>query len=1004
MNRLAQALSIRPGESRMAWLMIGIMLFTAMGAAVGGIGIEALFFARFGVEYLPYMFIGLGITSMIVSFGITAALGSIPRRMLYLAIPLFIAIVLVAARLALLGKPGWLYPALWLGKEILNSLNGILIWGVAGVLFNTRQAKRLFPLFNASRILGQVIGGFATGLLVTALGLENLLLVWAATLLLAFALSRAILGNRQIAVPATTSRQKTPPLIQEMQRGYQYVRRSRLMRWVSMAAILFSLLYFSLALPFSRAATGQYPDEENLAAFLGLFNGLCTAAAFLASLFLANRLFARLGIMVCILVFPLIYLVGFASLTLLPIFAIVISFRFLQTLWLSGIADPAWQAMFNIVPNERRDQVRAFVDGVPEQAGTFIAGAILIVGEQTLQPQQLYFVGLLAAALCSFAIYRARTGYNEALVDALRAGNPHLFYSEEQPFGGFQQDASAVRAALEGMNDPDPVIRRVSAEILGHISLPEAEATLVHRLGDPDPLVRGSCLRALAQAKATAALGRIAASLQDPEADVRFEAVAALSALTRGSADFVYQLVPLLDDKDSRVSTRAASVILRIQPPFGNRGDDQRIVDKARSFLRYTAAMGELSEREHAITAMGDWGDAEAFEYLVNELKDRGLPIRIRRAVLAALARIDQMQSMPYLVQALGQADISIQETSAGLLGQIGEAAIGPILAALQNPNQVEGALLALQRLPMPPEKPVEEYARAAVARAVEYDVLMREVKLKSHDGEALNLLVESLSKKSNQYGVRALRAIGLLSDREAMNLAIDILNMRNSSQRSNVIEVLESIPARWRKIIQPLMHLWEDVHASPPNGSAGWQRLLADEDPWIRDCALFAAHKLGEMKMENIATLSLMERILFLKRVPLFENLSPGDIKQVAALAQEESFSDGVHIVREGEIGDVMFIIISGEVRVLMTEGQKELEIARRKAGEYVGEMALISRDPRSATVSAVGDVRALCIDQKSFESLLRDRPDASLAVIQVLCERLKEASAKVHRPNLGN
>ena len=154
---------------------------------------------------------------------------------------------------------------------------------------------------------------------------------------------------------------------------------------------------------------------------------------------------------------------------------------------------------------------------------------------------------------------------------------------------------------------------------------------------------------------------------------------------------------------------------------------------------------------------------------------------------------------------------------------------------------------------------------------------------------------------------------------------------------------------------------------------------------------------------MENIATLSLMERILFLKRVPLFENLAPGDIKQVAALAQEESFSDGVTMVREGEIGDVMFIIIAGEVRILVTQGQKETEIARRKAGEIVGEMALISREPRSATVTAAGDVRTLCIDQKSFESLLRDRPDASLAVIQVLCERLKEASVKVHHPTLG-
>jgi CRP-like cAMP-binding protein len=145
---------------------------------------------------------------------------------------------------------------------------------------------------------------------------------------------------------------------------------------------------------------------------------------------------------------------------------------------------------------------------------------------------------------------------------------------------------------------------------------------------------------------------------------------------------------------------------------------------------------------------------------------------------------------------------------------------------------------------------------------------------------------------------------------------------------------------------------------------------------------------------MENIATLSLMERILFFKRVPLFANLSPADIKQVAAIAQEEAFSDGVTIARQGDAGDVMFIIVSGEVRVVVSKNDKNIELAKRKPGEYVGEMALISKEPRSATLTAIGTVRALSIDQKSFESLLRDRSDVSLAVIQVLCERLKQAS----------
>jgi HEAT repeat protein len=836
------------------------------------------------------------------------------------------------------------------------------------------------------------------------LGVENLLLLWAGTLLIAFGFSRMLLHSQPAAAAASRSRQKSPPLVQEMQRGYQYVRSSPLMRWISLAAVLFSLLYFSISLPFSRAVTEQFPAEERLAAFLGLFNGITTAAAFLASLFLANRLFARVGIMLSILIFPLVYLAGFASLALFPVFAIIILFRFVQMFWLSGIADPAYQAMFNVVPAERRDQVRAFIDGVPQQAGTFLAGAILIVGEQTLAPQQLYLVGLFTAAVCSYAIHRARQGYSEALVQALRAGNPHLFYSEEQPFGGFSQDAAAVRAVLEGLTHRNPVLRRVAAEILGHLALPEAGESLRRGLDDEDPLVRAASIRALAHAKVTSAIAGITAALKDRDPDVRFEAVTALAVLVPAQADLVDAISPLLDDKESRVSTRVASTLLRLPPPFGRRGPDKQLVEKAKGFLRFTAVMGELTDRQHAVLAMGDWGDAEAFGFLINELRDRGLPVIIRRVILTALTKIRAEAAIPHLVDALEHADRSVRECAAELLGDIGQPALEPVLDALRKPELEPGALLALHHLPVPPEEPVIEYARGAVARAVEYDALAGAVKgdirvdVSSLAREAVSLLVDSLHNKSDEYGIRALRAIGLLDDREAMALAIDVLDTRNTALRANVIEALESINASWRRLLQPVMHLWEQTDTASTGETLSWTRLLEDPDMWIRECALFAAHTLGEKKMENIATLSLMERILFFRRVPLFANLSPGDLKQIAAVAQEESFSDGTVIIREGEIGDVMFIIVSGEVRVISVKDNRELELARRKAGDIVGEMAIISREPRSATIVAIGNVRALCMDQKSFEALLRDRPDVSLAVIQVLSRRLQEVTRRLH------
>lgn len=144
---------------------------------------------------------------------------------------------------------------------------------------------------------------------------------------------------------------------------------------------------------------------------------------------------------------------------------------------------------------------------------------------------------------------------------------------------------------------------------------------------------------------------------------------------------------------------------------------------------------------------------------------------------------------------------------------------------------------------------------------------------------------------------------------------------------------------------------------------------------------------------METLQTLTLMERALFLRGVPLFSSLAPGDLIQVAQIGQEKFHPHGETIIREGEMGDEVFVIVSGEVRVLV-EGSRE--IARRKAGEYVGEMSILSREPRIATLVAEGEVRTLCIGQAQFEGILRERPETSLAVIRVLCERLKELTVK--------
>ena len=124
-----------------------------------------------------------------------------------------------------------------------------------------------------------------------------------------------------------------------------------------------------------------------------------------------------------------------------------------------------------------------------------------------------------------------------------------------------------------------------------------------------------------------------------------------------------------------------------------------------------------------------------------------------------------------------------------------------------------------------------------------------------------------------------------------------------------------------------------------------------------------------------------------------LFTDLAPADLKAIASIAGERFYSDGDAIMRQGEPGTEMYIIASGEVRVMSKMGNEAMaEVARRKEGEVIGEMAIISHEPRTATLLASGDVRCLCIDQKQFESIIRERPETSLAIMRVLIARVQQ------------
>jgi CRP/FNR family cyclic AMP-dependent transcriptional regulator len=130
---------------------------------------------------------------------------------------------------------------------------------------------------------------------------------------------------------------------------------------------------------------------------------------------------------------------------------------------------------------------------------------------------------------------------------------------------------------------------------------------------------------------------------------------------------------------------------------------------------------------------------------------------------------------------------------------------------------------------------------------------------------------------------------------------------------------------------------------------------------------------------------------MLELRRVPLFERLEPEDLQRVAAVADERSFQPGTTIVREGEVGSELFVILEGRVRVARVEADgSERQLTTYAAGDHFGELAVLLERPRVATVVADTEVRTLVIGGDGLTAILRERPEAAMAMLVTLAERI--------------
>jgi len=595
-----------------------------------------------------------------------------------------------------------------------------------------------------------------------------------------------------------------------------------------------------------------------------------------------------------------------------------------------------------------------------------------------------------------------------------------------------ERDAqNSVPAVLSLLQSPEPGLRAAAVKAIGRLDVKRSLNLLEASLEDENIDVRAEALIALIRGKVEGDVNKVAFDSLREMANDTEKSVQSKAAYVIGEvgAKHVPFLRPYLKDL---AGSDEEQVQVEAIHAMGKMNDAQALplLIKFLDVERLTS---------HAFDAMVNLGNVSV-EPLHQALFSDDNDEKIKTNIIRCLGHIGEPASIPVLANLLESQPDSIRDTTIDALVMI-QAKVASVRrsdacssetdikqffdeAIL---NKLSRSLSTLTRQLQQTSDFILGYAQDAPSK------------------KATLLLMDALNRVSQYREESALECLQLLTEPKTIRTVVSSLRSSQPRARAEAIELLEGSCDEARDLARVLetRYFPTQVGWTMPTPSVTpveiFKELLIDEQqPWIRVCAIYA---IGELKLSEFTSelsqlqnektpfirhnvlLALqkigsagtpfcdylkkekdevermavnMERILFLRSVPLFSDLDGSVLQWVNEIAKEKTYAAGETVFKENEEGDALYIIENGSVRVVKGI-EKTTTLAILQAGDCFGEMAVLDSEPRSASIEVQRDATLLAINRDDFQRLLLAKPQMAFALFKTLSRRLRETNRKL-------
>lgn len=786
-------------------------------------------------------------------------------------------------------------------------------------------------------------------------------------------------------------------------------------------------------------------DRDEIAAFLGTFGAAANLLVLLTQLFGSSRFVARFGVRISLqTLFASLVGLG-AAVGLAPGVAAAAVAKLAETTFRYALSAPVEDLLLTPAPLSARLRAKVLAKGLANPLGCALAG-LTLAAFGAGGPPSWALGGILAltGAAGMFAVARARRAYTAALARALGEGHIEEDVAPAAARALRLEIGQAIRRRIARRNvegaerllaviddrfftlddlahplrAPIPEIRRAAVAAALRVARDDEGPRLL-ALADPDPEddIERALLSGARERGAIAPRARLERALERGRAGQTPDAAALWGEALVGLARTAPAAAPSMPPSTLRAGVAAYSP--RRMTPLG---EDEVLED-----LRQEALIPGSPRRAAALWAIGELRARRAHREVLLSLgsSDRAVfaaaaraavQIEARGAVAGLLGRLTTGSEVRAVTEALALAGpTAVDELIAALPTTRGQGAA--VATSLASGPSITGSVRAARVLArLGPEacaRVLGRYAdlgyraRNAVARAlaavsrrtgdaVDPELVLSAMELTLEYAESLarlypltseagpehhGLLRREVRHRIEETGARLLDLAAVIGDRELITRARAAL-AEGARERGHGLELLENVLPRplAARAVALLEIDWEAL----PEGEEGDAPPL---DGWLEKCRSFDA---GELLSSHSMT-TVLEKVLVLVDSSLFKGLSGEELYPVAEIAEALEYEPGEEVVREGDPGDALFVVVDGSFRVLR-DGAAVRELDR---GAVFGEVALLDGAPRAATVEAVSEGKVLRIPRAEFEALLDESPELARGVIRTLLGHLRAARA---------